>query len=140
MSFRRSLLSVLLLGCVGGCARPDGEVIDAAISCEPARTVQCVVGPFRAQPCSAGDPIQVGTFCDEVFACVPDEAAAQVLAEVAPDFACVPGPGEIGACDPGQYSCHWRDPGTIDGVELEALCAVTVLPVPPALVTCMVYV
>jgi hypothetical protein len=143
MCFRRSIvsaiLSVFLLGCVGGCGKPDGQAIDAAGTCDPARTVQCVVGPVRAQACT-GDPIQVGTFCDDVFACVADEAAAQALAEVAPDFACTPGPGELGACDASQYSCYWQDPGTIDGAELEALCAVTVLPAPPALVTCMVYI
>jgi hypothetical protein len=142
MCFPRSTLSailaVLLLCCVGACGKPESEAIDAIARCEPARAVQCVVGPVRAQACT-GEPIQVGTFCDEVFACVADEAAAQALVEVAAHFACEPGPGEFGMCDASQYSCYWETPGSIDSTEFEALCAITVLPAPPAQVVCIVY-
>ncbi|HWN69775.1 MAG TPA: hypothetical protein VNM90_19165 [Haliangium sp.] len=130
---------VLLVGCLVGCGEPTGERIDAATTCDPARTVQCVVGPVRAQAC-AGEPIRAGSFCDDVFACVTDEAAAQALTEVAPGFACVPGPGELAMCDAGEYSCHWLNPGTIDAADFAAICAVTLLPTPPAQVMCVVYV
>jgi hypothetical protein len=140
MRLYQSIVLLVVLGCAVGCGKPDEGVSDAAAAtCDPARAVQCVDGPVRAQACT-GDPIQVGTLCDDLFACVTDEAAAQALTDVAPDFACAPGPGEPAACDASQYACHWQAPGTIDAAELEAICAVTVLPMPPAQVMCMVYI
>lgn len=138
---RCSVVSVVVLGCAVGCHELDGHAVDAGVACAPERTVQCVIGPARVWPqACTGEPIEAGAFCDDLFACVPDEAAAQALVAVAPGFACAPGPGELAVCDAGEQACQWRAPDTIDGAELEAICAVTVLPAPPAQVMCTVYV
>jgi hypothetical protein len=138
MRLHRVFLAVVVVSCVIGCREPRGAAVDAG-ACDRARTVQCVIGPFTAQAC-AGEPIEVGTFCDDLFACATDAAAAQALVEAAPGFTCTPGPGELGLCDAGEHSCQWREPGTIDAAALEQVCAVTVLPTPPPQVMCIVYV
>lgn len=131
-------LCFLLLFTSWGCGA-SRSVEPAAAECDIQRTAQCVAGPLNVRPCQ-GDPIQVGTHCDDIFICVADEGQAQAIADAASGFTCAPGPGEPAMCQGSAWTCQWVSPGTIDDAELDAICAVTVLPTPPTQVACMVYV
>jgi hypothetical protein len=109
----------------------------APAGCAIERTAHCVATPLNRDPCK-GEPIQVGTHCDDIFICVADERAARAIMDAASGFTCAPGPGEPAMCAGSPWTCQWN-PGTIDDAELGAICAVTVLPAPPT-IACMVYV
>lgn len=110
----------------------------APAECAIERTAHCVARHLNRDPCK-GEPIQVGTHCDDIFICVADERAARAIMDAASGFKCAPGPGEPALCAGSPWTCQWGSPGTIDAAEHDAICAVTVLPAPPT-VACMVYV
>jgi hypothetical protein len=106
-------------------ARADGD--PGQVSCAPERTR--VVG-------SPEQPIEVGTFCDEVVACVADSAAVEALVAVAPDFSCAP---DLGVCG-GDIACRLVPEGDEIGEAYYAqICRITVLPDPPEEVVCWVF-
>ena len=122
-----------------GCgAGQDMEPAQEPARCAIERTAHCVAGPLNTRPCK-GEPIQVGTHCDDIFICVADEHAARAIMDTASGFQCAPGPGEPAMCAGSPWTCQWVSPGAIDAAEHDAICAVTVLPAPPTL-ACMVYV
>lgn len=134
----RWFLCCLLLATSWGCGASRG-VDPAPDECDIARTAQCVAGPLNTRPCQ-GEPIQVGTHCDDIFICLADERDARAIMDTASGFTCAPGPGEPAMCAGSAWTCQWVSPGTIDDAELDAICAVTALPAPPAHVACVVYV
>lgn len=93
--------------------------------------------PERVEFPMGGD-LSPGTLCDEVFVCVPDEAAAARVEAASARFDCEVGPGD--PCADG-VRCAYRDPGApgvLDEAAIDAICAVTALEPPPERVLCRV--
>lgn len=122
----------LALMVAAGCGDDGSIVADAATADGP--NLECDPGRTRVVP--DGEPIEVGSFCDEVLACVADADAAAALEAVAPGFACASGAGT--SC--GGFLCQ-RDGGggEITQEDYEQICAITVLAEPPDEVVCMVF-
>lgn len=123
-------------------ARPaDASQVDSSI---PGDAAMSMIDAEPGPSCNlaitvqipGGGPIALGVLCDDVYACMPNLVQAQALMMAAPDFSCVPGPA--GPCIAGQYACSFL-PSIVDEAELAEICAVTVLPMPPAEVRCTVY-
>jgi hypothetical protein len=129
--------ALLVTAWAGGCG-PGQAVEPAQATCDITLTGQCVAGPLNEKPCR-GQPIEVGAHCDDIFICT-DERQARAIMDVAPGFTCKPGAGEPAMCQGSAWTCQWVSPGTLDDAELDAICAVTVLPTPPANIACVVYV
>lgn len=87
-------------------------------------------------------PIGLGTFCDDLYVCVPDREVAEAVALAAPNFSCRPG-GPTFDCE--GLACSWQaapqggGPGSIDIDELAQVCALTLLPDLDSDVFCVVY-
>jgi len=80
--------------------------------------------------------IDVGTFCDSLFACTdsPDQVAA--IEAASSDAACdLP----VSECGPGQQGCVWDTSGPVDQDLYDQLCAVSVITLPPDRIDCHVY-
>lgn len=108
-----------------GGGEPDGGAQDDA--CRPER----VEFPM-------GGDLSPGTLCDEVYVCVPDEAAAARVEDASARFDCEVGPGD--PCAEG-VRCAYRDPEgprILDEPAIEAICAVTTLEPPPERILCRV--
>lgn len=108
---------------------------DCAPNCEhfAASPVACASSCAAAGECNdaaihaaalAMDPVQVGSFCDEVDACaVKDSEAAAWLAELYPGLQCEGG----NFCKMGQ-PCVLQFAGMIDAGQWQQLCAASLLP------------
>jgi hypothetical protein len=124
------LALVLATGC-GDDGGEGGEADAAAdapgVACDPERT--------RVVP--GNEPIEEGTFCDEVFACAGDDQPAEIEA-AAPGFVCEDDTGF--GCSGGERVCR-RDGGggEVSPEDYEQICAITVLADPPAEVVCMIF-
>ncbi len=78
----------------------------------------------------------VGDYCDELFFCVDDAAAADQAALTAPSISCEPDEASCG----GGYRCDFPSSETIDQARLDEMCAVSVMPLPPTRIICGVYI
>ncbi|HJL17905.1 MAG TPA: hypothetical protein RMH99_19730 [Sandaracinaceae bacterium LLY-WYZ-13_1] len=123
----------------------DGGALDDAGATVDARAPRDAGPPADAGACRPalvdfpmGGDLSEGTLCDDVFACVPSEAAASV--EAATVFAC---DGVSGiACDATHTACRYADPGgprALDADEIAAICELTVFTPAPSGLVCRVY-
>lgn len=107
--------------------KPDAGADDAALpTCRPER----VWFP-------RGGDLSPGTFCDDVFVCVADEAEAERLMAASSNFIC----GDVGAPCEG-VGCAFlipESPAFLDEAEIQAICAVTLLEPPPERIMCIVH-
>jgi hypothetical protein len=104
----------------------DGGPSDDAGACDPSAIV-----------IAGGGSLAVGQLCDDVFACVADEAAALAVTAASARFVCSATPE--GGC--AGWTCAYRAPGgpsVLDADELAEICKVTVLAPQPAM-ACMIY-
>lgn len=92
-----------------------------------------------------GATFRVGSFCDELYLCAPDAAAAAEVAWVTPAFVCAP-ESAVGAlaCGAGQWRCAWRS-STGGGMMVNAdayaaVCRALTLPTAPRAGMCLVFV
>lgn len=129
----------------GECAAVLGVAFDGAAcstfsgcSCEPDCDLFFPSAEACAQACAADgkcaadkivagglarDPVQVGSFCDQVDACPQDAAHKQQLQALFPGMVCEPG----GPCPSGEI-CHLKFAGILDRATWAELCAATLLP------------
>lgn len=112
----------------GDAGRTDaGALTDGGLACDPS----LVEVP-------TGGELEVGTLCDDVFACVPAAAVASIEASTV--FDCT-GVTEF-SCGGSDRACRYADPAgpsTLDEAELANICALTVHAPPPSRVVCQVY-
>lgn len=128
----------MLLAISWGCGASQDVESAPPATCDIDRAARCVAHRLNEKPC-LGEPIQVGTHCDDIYICT-DEIQAQAIMDRASAFTCAPGAGEPALCEGSAWTCQWVAPGSIDDAELDAICAVTVLPTPPANVACVVFI
>ena len=80
--------------------------------------------------------INVGTYCDVLYACTTGPGQEAEIEAVSPDAACgLPVP----ECGAGNQGCVWDSTPPVDQDLYDQLCAVSVLTNPPHRVNCNVY-
>jgi hypothetical protein len=80
--------------------------------------------------------LDTGSDCDELLVCVRDAQQAAAVMQVAPDLTC--GVSDD-ACGPGAQKCVFDSPISIPEEIMAQVCAVSVLPDPPAVISCRAY-
>jgi hypothetical protein len=120
----------------------DASIDAATLRDASAATDQLIadlVAPFDAGPCilsntfveGGGGPIQVGTLCNYLEVCAPDEASAALVTAAAPGFICEA--SQINGC-PFHCIWDWLAVGGhlfVSDPDEAAICAVTELPFGP---------
>lgn len=80
--------------------------------------------------------LELGLYCDSIVFCVGNASEQQAAEQAAPSVACG---GSDPLCGSNGILCTWNPNEPIDAALFEEICAVSVLPDPPALIQCQVF-